>query len=372
MLGQVQGEGRSAPKAPPPGARAAPTRLDPAGSSSSSSLSQLGTPSARGAEPSGMASAFAVTAAAPPPAPQTDDGSTRGDSVHRSISIHADGSAHGGRRYFDGQANGQQRQDHLAVWVVEDGSTRSASSQQQQRQQRDGSVKAGGAGGGGGDGGGSGSLAVNGSGGHQKGDFGRAEVLIEEADGRELFDWGTYFSSLPKKLKGARPGTSRGSAGAREGPPVPCSLCCCLSALPGGMHDATNDASNGGASQVSLRLSRSRCHRSCPACRRAGHAAANPQLAQHLLVLAGRLPGCALPQRMPRSPADCRALIVPSASVRHRSLQQAALPLSRGRPVGRLRRAAPPVWHVTCQPPCCPARRHPGRLCAQPVGLSRD
>ncbi len=165
-----------------------------------------------------MASAFAVTAAAPPPAPQTDDGSTRGDregSVHRSISIHADGSAHGGRRYFDGQANGQQRQDHLAVWVVEDGSTRSASSQQQRRQQRDGSVKGGGAGGGGGDGGGSGSLAANGSGGHQKGDFGQAEVLIEEADGRELFDWGTYFSSLPKKLKGA-PSTSRGQ-GCRPG-----------------------------------------------------------------------------------------------------------------------------------------------------------
>ena len=41
----------------------------------------------------------------------------------------------------------------------------------------------------------------NGGGGGQ-GDFGDAVVMIEEADDRQLFDWGTYFSSLPKKLKG--------------------------------------------------------------------------------------------------------------------------------------------------------------------------
>lgn len=174
---------------------------------------------ARQSAPPVTTSAFAATAAvAPPPAPVTDDGSRRGDregSV-RSISIHADGSAHGGRRYFDGQADGQQRRDHLAVWMVEDGgSTRGgATAPSQQQQQREGSVKAGvaategslpcsccGCTCQGGGGGGSGPIA-NGGTGRRKGDFGQAKVLIEEADERKLFDWGTYFSSLPKKLKG--------------------------------------------------------------------------------------------------------------------------------------------------------------------------
>lgn len=185
---------------------------------------------ARQSAPPVTTSAFAATAAvAPPPAPVTDDGSRRGDregSV-RSISIHADGSAHGGRRYFDGQADGQQRRDHLAVWMVEDGgSTRGgATAPSQQQQQREGSVKAGvaategslpcsccGCTCQGGGGGGSGPIA-NGGTGRRKGDFGQAKVLIEEADERKLFDWGTYFSSLPKKLKGAsRASQGRGAA----------------------------------------------------------------------------------------------------------------------------------------------------------------
>ena len=35
-------------------------------------------------------------------------------------------------------------------------------------------------------------------------DSAHAKVVIEEADDRALWDWGTYFSSLPHKLKGAR------------------------------------------------------------------------------------------------------------------------------------------------------------------------
>ncbi|KAL4443756.1 hypothetical protein ABPG75_011493 [Micractinium tetrahymenae] len=227
MLGQGQGEEPAAAALPGP-PRAAVSRLHPAGSSSSSSISQLDTPMARRSESPVLASAVAAAvAAAPPPAAPTEDGSTRGDrdgSVHRSISIHADGSAHGGRRFFEGptapgggawQADGQQRRDHLAVFMVEDGSTRGGSAAPSQQQQREGSVKAGGAAIAGappcsccgctcraGGGGPPANGGAGGASGRRKGDFGQAKVVIEEADERKLFDWGTYFSSLPKKLKG--------------------------------------------------------------------------------------------------------------------------------------------------------------------------
>lgn len=238
MLGQAQGKGRSAAAltaAPSPLApRSAASPLDP-GSSRSSSISQLDTPMTRRTEQPVSGSDFAgMAAAAPAPAPATADGSAHGGregSVHRSISIHADGSAHGGRRYFDGQAEGQQRRDHLAVWMIEDGSAAKAGDDapQQQQQQREGSTKAGdatpvgnppcsccGCTCGGGAGGGDGGPPANGGAGRRKGDFGPAKVVIEEADERKLFDWGTYFSSLPKKLKGGSKHTQPGPECCRQ------------------------------------------------------------------------------------------------------------------------------------------------------------
>ena len=150
-----------------------------------------------------------------------------------SISLTADGSGHGGRHYFQGpqlgrtrstpqldnaamaaqqlqQREGSRREGSRrggAVWMVEDGSAKGGDAWQPTHDSVD-SVRGarlaqpakpaepanGGPGGGG-------VPAVGGG----KGDFGHAVVMIEEADERKLFDWGTYFSSLPKKLKGARP-----------------------------------------------------------------------------------------------------------------------------------------------------------------------
>lgn len=41
-------------------------------------------------------------------------------------------------------------------------------------------------------------------------------MVIEEADERKLFDWGTYFSSLPKKLKGGSKHTQPGPECCRQ------------------------------------------------------------------------------------------------------------------------------------------------------------
>ncbi|KAI3428236.1 hypothetical protein D9Q98_006616 [Chlorella vulgaris] len=155
------------------------------------------------------------------------DGSVRSRSS--TINLHADGSSHGGRRFFDvedgrGQhsptsnepaaaGNTANRQHtsanahHGAVWVIEDssgkhgnGSTHSGRSKQQRgSMQRSGS----------GSGTGTGSSASGGSSSGRRGldkaaeqGLANAKVLIEDPNELEMFDWGAYWGSLPKKLKG--------------------------------------------------------------------------------------------------------------------------------------------------------------------------
>ena len=147
---------------------------------------------------------------APTPAPSSREGSAhyRNGST---FTIRADGSSHGGRRFFDSPTVGappalsdeQRRQQGkaeeyaLELHSLQPGVQHPAplrptgpdghhdtAGQAALRQLAAGRAAHGSNGGGGG-----------------KGDFGDAVVMIEEADDRQLFDWGTYFSSLPKKLK---------------------------------------------------------------------------------------------------------------------------------------------------------------------------
>lgn len=200
--------------------------LDPS-ASGSSSLAPQASPAARATtpqptedwrvHPNGAPSGSLAAEFAPP---------REGSSHHRSISIRADGSAHGGRHYFqvasEGRAAGtadglaQRGSTHnSAVWVV-DGSVKAGTAPASAQQPRPdsgasgcrccGCTCSGGVGSGGG-GGGSGSGVGRSSGrqrgqGQKGGPFAGATVLIEEANDQKLFDWGTYWSSLPKKLKG--------------------------------------------------------------------------------------------------------------------------------------------------------------------------
>jgi hypothetical protein len=146
------------------------------------------------------------------------------------FTIHADGSSHGGRHFFDssrenaweeaaaeeyaledhslrdaphpaqlvgrkarsrggsmrgGSAGlaalqaeeGQHR--HGATWVAEDGSVKNGSAAAKGRQGGEGSARGG-----------------------KGGSFGNAVVQIEEPSEKEIFEWGAYLGSLPKKLKG--------------------------------------------------------------------------------------------------------------------------------------------------------------------------
>lgn len=124
--------------------------------------------------------------AARAPTPE-GDGSVAGG---RRIHLCADGSGHGGRHYFQGpqvpcQQQQQQQQSeghHSALWVVEDGGPRGGTPPPA-GPPPDGSVKD--------------------SSGGKGSSFSGAVVMIEEPSDASMFDWGTYWSSLPKKLKGA-------------------------------------------------------------------------------------------------------------------------------------------------------------------------
>lgn len=134
-----------------------------------------------------------------------------GSAAQHTVAIFVDGSAHGGQRARDGGKPSREEQwrqaqaeeyalearslgdersvhsgRHLALWVLEDGSVRGGGSV------RNGSVR-------------NGSVRNSSVHGGPKGKvsgFGGAVVQVEEPDDAEVFEWGAYFGSLPKKLKG--------------------------------------------------------------------------------------------------------------------------------------------------------------------------
>lgn len=145
-----------------------------------------------------------------------------GSIPQHTVAICADGSTHGGRRSGDvgklsreeqwrqaqaeeyaleARSLGDERSvhsgRHLALWVVEDGSVRNGGSVRSGSVRGGGSVRNGSVR--------NGSMRNGSTHGGAKGKvsgFGGAVVQLEEPADAEVFEWGAYLGSLPKKLKG--------------------------------------------------------------------------------------------------------------------------------------------------------------------------